>query len=799
MDLQGDGTQIVTIGSVADLEKLSGRTGIDDIHKDKIDDITIPDPRGADFPPLKRVEEVFDCWFESGSMPYAQQHYPFENKEIFENGFPADFIAEGLDQTRGWFYTLMVISTGLFDKPAFKNLIVNGLVLAADGKKMSKRLKNYPDPTIVVRTYGADALRLYLINSPVVRSMPLKFNEPGVLEVVKKVFLPWWNAYRFMIENATKYEKETKTSYVTDLKVFDKVSNVMDKWIFASLHSLIQFVRGEMAAYRLYTVVPHLLTFIHQLTNWYVRFNRNRIKGKGNSQEDCKVALDTLFVVLYSLCRIMAPFTPFLVENMYQNLKKAIVSSNEADCEDSVHYMMIPEFEPKALDSKIELAVKRMQNIIELGRQAREKRNVSLKTPLKKMMVLSDDAQLLKDVQGLEIYVHDELNVQQLEYSDKVGDFIKVSAAPNKQVFGKKYGKRMGEFQQALAEASHATIVEAQQKGSIVINGETLDMADIEVTWTFNSDDANLEACNGDGAVCILDCGMDQTLLQQGMAREVINRVQKLRKKAGLSATDEVEVFYSLAAPTKVDFHAGVTQFRDDPILGNAVRMMEEGIKAVQDSNNEKIAGAPKKVLKAAAAAATAEATDAKSVKEAKATGGKNADSKGPSDKELKALANKKAREEKNKAISASKKEASEAKKNEYSVDLAPVIADQKDFIAVTIGRAIHDVAAMPAHAVVIDDDETDVNGAYLHLYITRMVPVASAKAIAALLKSNGLADDSTTVDGIVAYFANQSYDDFKAAVLKRGQVEAVFCGKKLVFKLNEHVFLQFGEFMKQN
>ena len=231
-----DFSEMIVIGSIEELEKLSG-VKVTDIHRESIDHITIPSTKtpGA---VLKRVEEVFDCWFESGSMPYAQSHYPFENKEAFEDGFPAHFIAEGLDQTRGWFYTLMVLSTALFDKPAFQNLIVNGLVLAENGKKMSKRLKNYPDPNLVIEKYGADALRLYLINSPVVRAEPLRFKESGVLGVVKDVFLPWYNTYRFFAQQALRLTSASGVAF-DRASAADRAkgsSNVLDKgsWLRCS-------------------------------------------------------------------------------------------------------------------------------------------------------------------------------------------------------------------------------------------------------------------------------------------------------------------------------------------------------------------------------------------------------------------------------------------------------------------------------------------------------------------------------------------------------------------------------------
>ena len=261
--ISDDLLEMVAVGSVAELRakcKLPDGSDVPasfcDLHRENVDDLWIPSPTRPDVM-LRRVDEVFDCWFESGSMPYAQLHYPFECTEVeFAKKFPADFIAEGLDQTRGWFYTLMVISTALFDKPAFQNLIVNGLVLAADGKKMSKRLKNYPDPTLVVDAHGADALRLYLINSPVVKGETLKFVESGVRGVLRDALLPWFNAYCFYAQQAARLEIHSKKQLMRDDIRAKSSTNIMDIWIAASLESLVKFVHEEMKAYRLYTVVP---------------------------------------------------------------------------------------------------------------------------------------------------------------------------------------------------------------------------------------------------------------------------------------------------------------------------------------------------------------------------------------------------------------------------------------------------------------------------------------------------------------------------------------------------------------
>lgn len=241
--ISDDGEEIICVGSVQELEELSGQK-VTDLHREFVDQIEIPSKMGKG--KLKRASEVFDCWFESGSMPYAQNHYPFENKAAFEKNFPADFIAEGIDQTRGWFYTLLVLSTALFNKPPFKNLIANGMVLAADGQKMSKSKRNYPDPMVVINNYGADALRLYLVNSPVVRAENLRFKEEGVRDILKDCFLPWYNAYRLLFQNIELYSKNTNEQFkLYSLKRLN-TDNIMDKWILSFTQSLVKFVKSEM-------------------------------------------------------------------------------------------------------------------------------------------------------------------------------------------------------------------------------------------------------------------------------------------------------------------------------------------------------------------------------------------------------------------------------------------------------------------------------------------------------------------------------------------------------------------------
>jgi isoleucyl-tRNA synthetase len=281
MWVSDDGEEVICVGSIQELRELSGCGEITDLHREHIDHIQIPSKQGKGM--LKRIPEVFDCWFESGSMPFASSHYPFStDEEAFSKKFPGDFIAEGLDQTRGWFYTLMVISTAIKGCAPFKNLIVNGIVLAEDGTKMSKSKKNYPDPLYIAKEYGADACRLYLCNSPVVRAEQLQFKEVGVKSVIREIFLPWFNSYRFLIQNISRYEQTFNKNFVFDPNMMTTIkdANLTDRWMISATQNLIKYVRVEMESYKLYQVVKPLLSFLEKLSNWYVRLNRPRMKGE---------------------------------------------------------------------------------------------------------------------------------------------------------------------------------------------------------------------------------------------------------------------------------------------------------------------------------------------------------------------------------------------------------------------------------------------------------------------------------------------------------------------------------------
>ncbi|KAI9876747.1 MAG: isoleucine--tRNA ligase [Pleopsidium flavum] len=546
--------EIVCVGSVEELKKLSGFKGdLSDIHRDKVDNITIPSKQGKG--ELRRIEEVFDCWFESGSMPYASAHYPFENKDRFQESFPGDFIAEGLDQTRGWFYTLVVLGTHLFGCLPFKNCVVNGIVLAEDGKKMSKRLQNYPDPTIIMDRYGSDALRLYLINSPVVRAEPLRFKESGVKEIVAKVLLPLWNSYKFFEGQVALLKKVENIDFIFDPKAELSNENVMDRWILASCQSLLVFVDEEMAAYRLYTVVPRLLSLIDNTTNWYIRFNRKRLKGELGIR-DTQHALNTLFEVLYTLTRGLAPFTPFLTDNIYQRLVPHIPKFLQGEDPRSVHFLAFPEVRKELFDEEVERRVGRMQRVIELARISRERRAIGLKQPLKTLVVIHPDPVYLEDVRSLESYICEELNVHHLVLSSDEAKYnVQYSLAADWPTLGKKLKKDAQKVKKALPSLTSDDVRTFVEKKSMTVDGIELDKEDLLVKRGLKDDETSkyLETNTDDDVLIILDAALYPELAQEGLAREVINRVQRLRKKAGLVPTDDVKMEYKvLSDPDKI-------------------------------------------------------------------------------------------------------------------------------------------------------------------------------------------------------------------------------------------------------
>ena len=517
----------ICIGSKEELKEYSG-VEVSDFHREHVDPLTF-DIEGESGT-YRRIEEVLDCWFESGSMPYAQLHYPFENHDVFKSGFPAEFIAEGLDQTRGWFYTLTVLAAAIFDKPAFNNVIVNGLVLAEDGKKMSKSLQNYTPPDNLMEQYGADALRLYLINSGLVKAEEQRFVDSGVHEMTRRALLPWFNAFSFLKTYAEIDEWSPKDG-------FSSGDNVLDQWMVSRLQTLKEGVSKEMSQYRLYNVVPKLFDFIEDLTNWYIRLNRSRFWGEGMG-EDKVSAFNTLYSVLYELSKVMAPFAPFLSEHLYREL--SAFSEDKADKE-SVHLCRFPEFDLDQKASGLEVAVDRMQQVVLLGRQKRESVKIGLRTPLSAITIIHRDESLLEDMKSLEGYVRDELNVREVRYSSDEGGYIDLAAKPNFSLLGKRLGKNMRDYQKKIGAMTFEEISSFQQSGEIRIEEEVFSLEEIEI---FQKPKEGTATISNSFIAIELDCELTPELIRGGYAREVVNRIQRARKEQGFKVSDRVDVIY---------------------------------------------------------------------------------------------------------------------------------------------------------------------------------------------------------------------------------------------------------------
>ena len=519
--------KFICMGSLDELAELTG-TRPADLHREFVDSLTfvVPGEDGT----YRRIEEVLDCWFESGSMPYAQQHYPFENEEKFKAGFPADFIAEGLDQTRGWFYTLVALSTALYDKPAFKNVIVNGLVLAEDGKKMSKRLKNFTDPDLLMDEYGADALRLYLINSGLVKAEEQRFADAGVKAMVRRALLPWYNAFSFLQMYA---EIDGWSSQHLNLQS----DNILDRWLLSKLQTLKAEVAREMEEYRLFNVVPRLFDFIDNLRDWYIRLNRSRFWA-GGMTNDKNNAFSALYMAVLELSKVMAPCAPFLSEYIYGELVKFDKRQGEL----SVHLCTFPEPVEELRDTVLEEAVGRMQSVILLGRRRREDEKVNLRTPLAKLTIIHQDSELLNDLRKLEDVVKSELNVKEIAYDENESEYIMQYAKPNFPVLGKRLGKRMREFQKLIGELTPSELALFQEVGSIEIEGESFTSQEIQI---FREAKSNNDVITDRSISIELNCGTNDELRLEGLAREIVHRIQLARRNQGFSVTDRIRISYN--------------------------------------------------------------------------------------------------------------------------------------------------------------------------------------------------------------------------------------------------------------
>ena len=585
-----DPGDMICVGSAKELEELSGEK-VTDLHKHFVDKIVIR----RDGKTYHRTPEVLDCWFESGSMPYAQQHYMGEepgagcvvpgadterqeaNSALgtghqalgtkVEDFFPADFIAEGLDQTRGWFYTLMVLGTCLFDKSPYRNVIVNGLVLAEDGKKMSKRLKNYPDPNVMLDTYGADAIRLYMIYSPVVRAESLKFSESGVKQLMRDLLIPWWNAYSFFVTYANvdgfadvevlqpSFAKATEG----DSKTFE-ASNVLDRWIVSSMETLIADVTAAMDAYDLQKSVRPFVKFVEDLTNWYIRRSRRRF-WKSQNDGDKLAAYRTLRYVLVQLAKVAAPFTPFIAEEIYCNLKGA------GDPE-SVHLCDFPTANADARDRDLERRMAAVQTVVELGRRLRADNDLKVRQPLSAIRIAgmpygTGDSGESGAAGELDALILDELNVKRVEMVADETELCDVSYKANFKSLGRKCGPKMKAVAAAIAAMGKDGGSGAPEPWPKVIEGVEVALDDVLIT---RSPKAGLVVASEDEIVVGLETALTPELVAEGNAREFVSRVQAMRKEADFEVTQRIKVSVSADAEFRAALESHVEYVKGETL-----------------------------------------------------------------------------------------------------------------------------------------------------------------------------------------------------------------------------------------
>jgi isoleucyl-tRNA synthetase len=545
----------------ATLEARAGRK-IDDLHKHIVDDIQFKCQHCAGT--MKRIPEVFDCWFESGSMPYAQIHYPFENKDRFEKAFPADFIAEGLDQTRGWFYTLSVLSTSLFDRPAFKNVVVNGIICDETGKKMSKRHRNYTPPEELLDKYGADAARLYMINSPILRGEDLIFSDKGVIETIRAVILPLWNAQSFLTTYAAADGWVPQASLAQGKR--PNVQHKMDRWIISKLHTLMADTKSHMEKYHIYAVVPEMLQFIDDLTNWYIRLSRRRFwgsrsdgaqQGTTSLTADQSQAYQTLYYVLIEFTKIFAPFAPFTSDRVYQNLTEGLSGVAE-----SVHLCDMPAYETVALDQELERGMGLTRRVAELGRSLRAKHQLKTRQPLASLLVITRNQNDRKVIDENQVLISDELNVKAVDFSTEEAKFLRLTVKPNLKTLGKKLGPALNQVRVALEETSKDQnkaaefLAVVEQTGTVQVAGHGLSLDDLFIER--GPKDHRLIATES-GVTVLLETNLTEELIQEGLARELVNRVQTLRKDSDLNVSDRIMLWVEATD----DFAKSVKGYQD--------------------------------------------------------------------------------------------------------------------------------------------------------------------------------------------------------------------------------------------
>ena len=517
------------IGSIEELKEKADNCPDDiELHRPYIDAVTIKCPKcGKE---MHRVPEVIDCWFDSGSMPFAQHHYPFENKETFEKQFPAQFISEAVDQTRGWFYSLLAISTLLFNKAPYENVIVLGLVQDENGQKMSKSKGNAVDPFDALQTYGADAIRWYFYTSSA-PWLPSRFAGKTVVEGQRKFMGTLWNTYAFFvlyanIDNfdATKYSLE-----------YDKLA-VMDKWLLSRLESTVKAVDDNLANYRIPEAAKALQSFVDDMSNWYVRRSRERFWAKGMEQDKINAYM-TLYTALVTVAKAAAPMIPFMTEDIYQNLVKSI----DASAPESIHLCDFPEVHENWIDPKMEEDMADLLEIVVMGRAARNTANIKNRQPIGTMYVKSEFqlSEFYKEI------IEDELNVKEVVFKDDIADFISYSFKPQMRTVGPKYGKLLNKIKTTLSELDgNKAMAELKSTGELKLDIDGQEIVLLEEDLLIDMAQMEGYVSESDHTITVvLDTNLTPELIEEGFVRELVSKIQTMRKEAGFEVMDKIRVY----------------------------------------------------------------------------------------------------------------------------------------------------------------------------------------------------------------------------------------------------------------
>ena len=519
-----------SVGSRQDLYEKSGdeRAKTIELHRPYIDDITMKCPDCGKT--MHRVPEVIDCWFDSGAMPFAQHHYPFENKDLFEQQFPADFISEAVDQTRGWFYSLLAESTLLFNKAPYKNVIVLGHVQDENGQKMSKSKGNAVDPFDALNKYGADAIRWYFyINSA--PWLPNRFHGKAVVEGQRKFMSTLWNTYAFFVLYAN-IDNFDATKYTLN---YDKLP-VMDKWLLSKLNTMVKTVDADLDSYKIPEAARALQEFVDDMSNWYVRRSRERFWAKGMEQDKINAYM-TLYTALVTVAKAAAPMIPFMTEDIYQNLVRSI----DADAPESIHLCDYPEVNEAWIDKDLEANMEELLEIVVLGRACRNTANIKNRQPIGTMYVKAEKAmdKFYTDI------IADELNVKEVKFADDVESFISYSFKPQLRTVGPKYGKLLNGIRTALSEIDGtAAMKELRDNGVLVLDiaGNRVELAEEDLLIETAQSEGYVTETDGETSV-VLDTNLTPELIQEGFVREIISKVQTMRKEAGFEVMDKIIVY----------------------------------------------------------------------------------------------------------------------------------------------------------------------------------------------------------------------------------------------------------------